>query len=148
MSVTFLIIEQTITYLHRRCSSELQIFILVFQKKNNHGGFLFGIKTWKTSKLSSQFGLIWRKFDLQIFHQAHFNEAAFVLFLIISWKMLRKEAKTPTFFIATMSKTLHNALTVSRSINKRQKSPAFWCFQPFFLTSFLFKIPDYGVWIR
>ena len=29
-------------------------------------------------------GLIWSKFDLQIFHQAHFDEAAIVLFLIIS----------------------------------------------------------------
>ena len=53
MSVTFLILEQTIIYLHRRCSSELQIFILIFQKKKNRGGFLFGMKTCK-SKLSSQ----------------------------------------------------------------------------------------------
>ena len=49
----FFTLEQTITYLHRRCSSELQIFILVFQKKKNFRGFLFGMKTCE-SKLSSQ----------------------------------------------------------------------------------------------
>ena len=43
MSLMFLILEQTITYLHRQSSSELQIFIFVFQKKKNRGGFLFGM---------------------------------------------------------------------------------------------------------
>ena len=55
MSVRFLILEQTITYLQRWCPSELQIFIIVFQKKKWRivGEFLFGMKICGL-KLSSQ----------------------------------------------------------------------------------------------
>ena len=47
----------------------------------NRGGFLFGIKT-RRLKITFK-GSIWIEFDLLIFHQAHFYEAAIVLFLII-----------------------------------------------------------------
>ena len=78
MSVTFLILKQPITYLHHICSSELQIFILVFQKKKNCEGFIFGMKTC-VSKLSSW----WPNLE-QIFQQAHFDEATIFDHFIIN----------------------------------------------------------------
>ena len=59
MSVTFLLLEQTITIstadtLQTFLLSLLQIFILIFKRKKNRGGFLFGMETCR-SKLSSQY---------------------------------------------------------------------------------------------
>ena len=94
MSVIFLILEQTIKYLHRRFSSQPQI--LFFQTKKNRG-FLFLLDFYLGSKYAEQNylpnGLIWIKFDLQIFHQAHFNKAFNGVFASnrnIYYKMIKK----------------------------------------------------------
>ena len=97
---TLLILEQTITYLHHGCSSELQIFILVFQTKKNCGVFLFGMKTcgWKLSSWWLNLEQIWSA-DISpdsFWWSRYFS----ILDHFIINIGIRGEAKTPAFLLA------------------------------------------------
>ena len=71
----FLSLEQTITYLHRWWSSELQLFILVFQKKKkNPGGFLWIIIDGRCKIITQSADRGSFRVDLQCTNQ-HFSSA-------------------------------------------------------------------------
>ena len=78
MSVTFLILEQTITISNANALQNCKFSSSFSKRRRIVGDFYLGWKHADQNYLPN--GLIWSKFDLQIF-QAHFDEDAILLIL-------------------------------------------------------------------
>ena len=79
--------------------------------------------TWKWLKINSDLfpnGLIWSKFDLQIF-QAHFDEAAIVLFSIFFMQCFIHRYGTKKAGVFASNRNIYNEMIKNRTIAASKK---------------------------